>query len=120
MFSENGGFDIIVDTPYVSLQKIKDQNAKNLYKKIYKTYSGNSNLYCLFIEMGKNILSEKGSLGFITSNKWIKTDYGKLLRNYLLDSSEIIKLIDLKSLKVFKKADVDTSLIFLKNGKTKI
>jgi hypothetical protein len=117
VFNENGGFDIVIgNPPYVALQKIKDDKLKKIYKNNYKVFTGNTDLYCLFIELGSSILSKQGSLGFITSNKWIKTGYGKTLREYVLDNTEIIKLIDLKSLKIFKKADVDTSIIFFKKG----
>ena len=119
MFGESlqGGFNIVIgNPPYVALQKIKDDKLKKIYKNNYKVFTGNTDLYCLFIELGSSILSKQGSLGFITSNKWIKTGYGKTLREYVLDNTEIIKLIDLKSLKIFKKADVDTSIIFFKKG----
>ena len=117
VFSLNGGFDLVVgNPPYVQIQKLDDKTYKKRLREQFTVYSGNSDLYCLFFEKGNDLLNKNGCLAFITSNKWLKSMYGDLLRNYFLNKCEIITLIDFKALQIFKKASVDTSIIVSKKG----
>jgi hypothetical protein len=117
VFDLKQGFDLIVgNPPYVQIQKIKDRLYKSNLRNEYKVFSGNGDLYCLFFEKGRELLNEKGCLAYITSNKWLKSAYGSQLRNFFLDKCNIIQLIDFKSLQLFKKASVDTSIVLLKKG----
>ena len=117
VFREKNGFDLVIgNPPYVQIQKINDENYKKKLKETFEVFSGNSDLYCLFLERGYKLLNDKGCLGFITSNKWLKTTYGDLLRKFFLNKSRIIQLIDFKSLQIFKRASVDTSILVIKKG----
>jgi hypothetical protein len=117
VFQENNGFDLIIgNPPYVQIQKIDNKLYKSQLDKNYKVFKGTADLYCLFFEKGIQLLNQKGCLAYITSNKWLKTSYGNLLRNYFLNNTKIIRLIDFKALKIFKRASVDTSILILKKG----
>ncbi|QRE04500.1 Eco57I restriction-modification methylase domain-containing protein [Flavobacterium psychrophilum] len=112
-----GGFDVIIgNPPYVQLQSMGTVS-DDLQKMNYQTFEKTSDLYCLFHELGNIILKENGLLGFITSNKWLRANYGKSLRNYLLENTQLIELIDLGS-GIFESATVDSNILFFK--KTKI
>lgn len=118
VFKNKGGFDIILgNPPYVSLQDIKDKNLKKKYQTLFKSYHGYGDLYCLFIEKSSSLINDQGVVSLITSNKWIRAIYGEPLRNYLKDNNRIISFIDFKSVKIFKTADVDTSIIVYTKGK---
>jgi hypothetical protein len=113
---EKGGFDVIIgNPPYVQLQKMKDESEK-IKKLGYKTFESTGDLYCLFYELGNIILKENGLLGFITSNKWLRANYGKSLRNYLIDNTQPIELIDLGS-GIFESATVDSNILVFKKTK---
>tara|TARA_R110002126_G_scaffold124451_3_gene266468 strand:- start:41213 stop:44401 length:3189 start_codon:yes stop_codon:yes gene_type:complete len=115
---EKGGFDVIIgNPPYVQLQKMKNISLA-IAKLGYKTYESTGDLYCLFYEKGNEILKEKGVLGFITSNKWMRANYGKSLRNYLLNETAPYQLIDLGS-GIFESAVVDSNIILFKKNKVK-
>jgi type I restriction-modification system DNA methylase subunit len=115
---EKGGFDVVIgNPPYVQLQKIREQSLK-LKELDFETYNSTGDLYCLFYEKGYEILKQSGVLGYITSNKWMKANYGKSLRNYLLKSTSVYKLIDLGS-GIFESATVDSNILFFKkDGKS--
>ena len=107
----NGGFDIIVgNPPYVRHQRIV--NLKKSLEK-YSVYNGRADLYVYFFEKGLNILKDGGYLSFICSNKFVKSDYGDNLREYLLKYS-INDYIDYSSKNLFKGVSVDTSIITIK------
>lgn len=117
VFSSNGGFDLVIgNPPYVQIQKLDDKVYKKRLSEQYKVFSGNSDLYCLFFEKANDLLNKTGLVAFITSNKWLKSKYGELLRNYFLNEVKIIRLIDFKSLQVFKNASVDTSILIYTKG----
>jgi type I restriction-modification system DNA methylase subunit/REP element-mobilizing transposase RayT len=113
-----GGFDVVIgNPPYVQLQKMKEQSL--LLKDVgYKTYQSTGDLYCLFYEKGNQILKKNGLLGYITSNKWMRSNYGKNLRNYLLEETNPYILVDLGS-GIFESATVDSNiLLFEKSNET--
>ncbi|MDR1820312.1 MAG: Eco57I restriction-modification methylase domain-containing protein [Methanobrevibacter sp.] len=108
---ENGGFDIVIgNPPYVRQEKIKE--FKPYFQEHYKTYTGVADLYVYFFEKGLSILKNGGSLGFICSNKWTKANYGRQLRNYLLNY-DIKNYNDYTGEKVFDDATVDPSVIII-------
>ncbi len=104
-------FDIVIgNPPYVSLEKI-EKLVKEVYKKVYKTFASRGDLYVLFIELGYNILAQKGILSYITSNKYTRANYGKAIRKFLLENTSILEYIDFNGVKVFENATVDTSIL---------
>lgn len=108
-----GGFDVIIgNPPYIQLQKNHGFLA-NLYEdKGYETFERTGDIYSLFYEKGINLLKVDGYLNYITSNKWLKANYGKTTRNFFL-KHQPIKIIDLGS-GIFKTATVDTNIFIIK------
>ncbi|MFK7948922.1 MAG: N-6 DNA methylase, partial [Saprospiraceae bacterium] len=113
---QNGGFDIIIgNPPYIQLQRDKGYLA-NLYKnEKFDTFARSGDIYALFYEKGFDLLKENGVHTFITSNKWMRANYGKSLRKYLALQNPI-RLLDLGP-GVFPNATVDTNIIITKKGK---
>lgn len=110
----NGGFDIVVgNPPYVRHQRIV--NLKQTLER-YFVYNGRADLYVYFFERGLNILKGDGYLSFICSNKFVNSDYGDNLRDFLINYS-IINYIDYSSENLFKGVSVDTSIITIKKEK---
>ena len=112
---ENGGFDVAIgNPPYVRQERIKE--LKPYLKDHYETYTGVADLYVYFFEKGLNILKEKGYLSYICSNKFTRANYGKKLRNFILNNS-IINFNDYAGDKIFKGATVDPCVIVIKREK---
>ncbi|MCK9482700.1 MAG: BREX-1 system adenine-specific DNA-methyltransferase PglX, partial [Bacteroidia bacterium] len=112
------GFDLVIgNPPYVQLQDMDPGNTKELEAMVFKTYAPKGDLYCLFYEKGINMLKEEGHLCFITSNKWMRADYGKKLRAYFAKLNPKL-LIDLRS-GVFKSATVDTNILLIEKTDNK-
>ncbi|MHA1284865.1 MAG: Eco57I restriction-modification methylase domain-containing protein [Promethearchaeota archaeon] len=115
---KDGGFDIIIgNPPYIRREKIEDE-IKPILEKKYKIFHGNADLYCYFFERAISLLKPEGVLGFITSNKWMKTDYGRKLR-FFLNSFFIQEIINFFELRVFKDASTEPAIIILKKDRKK-
>lgn len=121
MFGVTEGFDAVIgNPPYIHFEKMK-KNMRDFYKKNsnhlgFETYTARGDIYTLFYEKGVQLLSKGGILAYITSNKWMRTEYGAKLRNYFIKKTNPIILIDL-GFGVFESATVDTNILLLQNEK---
>ena len=107
-----GGFNVVIgNPPYVKQERLKD--VKHVLEEKYLTFMGTADLYCYFYELGINILRSGGILGYITSNKWLRTKYGTNVRQ-LLNKYFIIEIEDHVSMKQFSDAEVNTNIIITK------
>lgn len=107
--SGDGGFDIVIgNPPYMQLQKNSGKLSKLYKHKGYETFETTGDIYVLFYELGFKILKPKGILTYITSNQWMRVNYGKSLRKFLSKLNPLI-LVNLGP-KVFHSATVDTNI----------
>ena len=120
MFGELDGFDIIIgNPPYIPLQKDGGTLRKRYEDSNFKTFTSSGDIYQLFYEKACCLLRpEEGVLSYITSNSWLRADYGKRLRSYLFNSHTPLKLLELGK-DIFENAIVDTNILVLRNGKSK-
>ncbi len=112
MFGVTDGFDIVLgNPPYIQLQADGGKLA-NLYEPCgYETFNRGGDIYCLFYERANQLLKDKGSLCYITSNKWMRAGYGVELRNYLTSRTDPKLLIDFGETHVFESATVMTNIL---------
>ena len=117
MFGVSEGFDVVIgNPPYVQLQKDAGRLA-NLYQDAgYATYIRTGDIYQLFCEHGCSALSPKtGVLSYITSNSWLRAEYGKPLRKYFVQQHTPLQLLEMGK-DVFENTIVDTSILLLREG----
>ena len=109
-----GGFDAVIgNPPYVRQESIKDQ--KEYYQSRYAVYQGTADLYAYFIEKGISLLRPGGIFSYIVANKWMRANYGKPLRKFLL-SKQIEEIVDFGDLPVFKAATTYPCIIRVSNN----
>lgn len=103
------GFDIIIgNPPYFSISK--DQNLKSLQNS-FQTFDSTGDIYCLFYEKGAQLLKTNGILYYITSNKWMRANYGQKLRYFFSHRVNPIFLFDFSWYQVFDNASVDSNIL---------
>lgn len=110
------GFDVVIgNPPYFSLSKVKEQS-EYFSKSNYATYSKGADIYCIFYELGGNILKPLGFLTYITSNSWLRAIYGELLKKYFIKKLQPIALINIEDVQVFEEATVESNIITLQKS----
>ena len=129
IFGDKNGFDIVIgNPPYVRQEKISPPNRlkaevtledrreykEKLIKSVHahfpviKKMDKKSDYYIYFYFHGLNLLNEKGTFCFITSNSWLDVGYGKNLQEFLLKYAPIKAIYDNQAKRSFAHADINT------------
>lgn len=115
MFTEvfdngNEGFDIVIgNPPYVDAKKLKSLSS---VLKLFKIYNGSADLFTYFFEIGIKSCKHNGIVTMITSNKWMRSEYGRNLRSFI-NKNTLIQLLDFGTNRLFN-ATVDTDIIIIR------
>src|SRR6185312_16142072 len=104
------GFDAVIgNPPYIRMEAFKE--LKNYLKDHYRSHDERSDLYAYFLERGNVLLKNNGWFGMIVSNKFLRANYGKPLRDYLKANASIEEIVDFAGLPVFSGATVRTIVL---------
>jgi len=103
------GFDIVIGNP----PYIKEYEGKELFDGLrsMEVYQGKMDMWYLFVEKGIKILKEKGILTYIAQNNWITSAGASKLRNYIINNSKIIELLDFRSYMIFESVSIQTMIM---------
>ncbi|MBP9923136.1 MAG: Eco57I restriction-modification methylase domain-containing protein [Bacteroidia bacterium] len=111
------GFDLVIgNPPYIQLQSMGN-DAEVLSHALYKTFARTGDIYSLFYERGNSILKNDGYLSFITSNKWMRADYGENTRKFICEFTNPLLLIDFGMVLVFENATVLSNILMFQKSK---
>jgi len=103
-------FDIIIGNPPYGANV--NENEKHFIKEHFKSATGRYDTFYYFIESSVSLLKEGGILGFIVPDTWLTNHQAQSLREILLRSSSLIRIVGLPQ-KVFPDTNVDTCIIIL-------
>ena len=113
----SGGFDAVIgNPPYIRMETFKD--IKTYLKANYVCHDERSDLYAYFLERGHKLLNSHGRLGMIVSNKFLRANYGKPLRDFLSKNVTIEQIVDFAGLPVFVGATVRTIILLTSHDKS--
>lgn len=110
-----GGFDAVIgNPPYIRYQNIGDKEKVRSHLEAVdgEHLSGFSDIYCYFITHATQFLKEGGRLGFITSDRWLSSQYGEDLQQFLLNNYKIHAVIRFTS-QAFDDALIGTTVLII-------
>jgi len=109
------GFQIIVgNPPYVSARNLDDDAKENV--KLWEVCTtGSPDLYIPFFQIGYELLTPNGILGYITMNTFFKSLNGRALRNYFAQNQVAMRIIDFGTYQIFKSKSTYTCICFIEN-----
>jgi hypothetical protein len=120
MFGLKGGFDIVIgNPPYIQLQQNGGVLAKVYERSGYRTFDRRGDIYSLFYEKGWHLSKPKGVLCYITSNGWMRNDYGENTRSFFAEQTNPILLIDFAGQKIFESATVEVNILMFAKDKNR-
>ncbi len=109
------GFDVVIgNPPYIRQEEIL--RLKPFLEANYAVYHGTADLLVYFIERGISLLKDGGVFTFIISNKFMRANFGKPLRQWLLQY-RMLEMIDFGDLPVFQEATTYPMVIRLQKAK---
>ena len=92
---DNPGFDAVVgNPPYVSVTNIEADFRSYLLNQ-FITATGRFDLYITFAEQALGLLQKSGMFGFIQPIKFAIYANGKILRDFLLEQTQIERFVDI-------------------------
>lgn len=103
LLSENIKADLFIgNPPYVRHENIPLKE-KEHYRKLFKTFNNRADIFIPFYEKCLTNLSTEGLVSFICSNRWLKSQYGKSLRELVNFGFSLHEIIDLEDAPAFQE-----------------
>lgn len=113
MFGIKDGFDVVIANP----PYIKEYTFRNAFDGLRKSpyYQGKMDIWYLFACKGIDLLRKNsGVLTFIAQNNWV-TSYGaSIMRNKIIQDTEIIQMLDFGSYMIFESSDIQTMVMIFR------
>lgn len=97
----NGEFDFVVGNPPYVRQELIPAPLLSEYRSRYVTMYDRADIYIPFIERSLLLLSRKGTLGFICSDRWMKNRYGGPLRSFVAEQFHLKAYVDMVDVPAF-------------------
>ena len=116
---------VVGNPPYTRQEEMEEISEEQYKKKITRVIKYDwgfeigkrAGIYAYFFLHGAKFLKKNGRFGFITSNSWLDTDYGKYLQEFFLSNFKILAIIESKVERWFEDADINTCITILEKNK---
>ncbi len=110
-----GGFDVVIQNPpYLSHEKLLP-NSKQFYSDKFDSWDPFGDIFCYFIELSTRLTNSKGITCSLTSNSFLRADYGHPLRKVLRKNQRIREVINIEESQVFENATVNVVMLLATN-----
>jgi methylase of polypeptide subunit release factors len=110
---KNNGFDLILGNPPYVCSRNMDERTKELMQNWSTCKTGHPDLYIPFFQIGYELLTDNGILGYITVNTFLHSVNGRAIREYFTEKKVLLKIVDFRDEQIFKSRMTYTCLCFL-------
>lgn len=93
---------VVGNPPYIRLEDVPDARM-HAYRETCRTMTGRSDIYVGFYEVALASLRSGGRLGFICADRWMRNQYGRLLRRLVADKYDLEVVITMHDVDAFEE-----------------
>jgi len=110
---------IVANPPYIKREKIEHiERVRKHLETLNLDLEVRADIYTYFFTHAYQFLKPEGTIGFITSDKWLDTKYGAQLSSFFLDNFRIYAIIKFDK-QVFHDALIGTVITILRKDENK-
>lgn len=110
------GFDCVVGNPPYVRNKNMNIDTKKYLSNWKSSNVGNVDLYIPFFEIGLELLSADGKLGYISPNSYIQGVNSRSLRSFFASKKYKIEIVDFRDCQVFENVTSYTCITLIDKG----
>lgn len=114
-WKERPGFDAVVGNPPYGITF--DMKDKNYLEQRLPSFIRNNDLYAAFSQQSLELITENGFSSLIIPNTFVLGTYFTGLKQFLLDTSEVVSIDNFNDEKIFIDANVFVSIFLVKKNK---
>ncbi len=116
MYGVKDGFDIAISNPpYIERKKISSTDKQGLYMYYGDFFTRTADISVYFYKRAAELLRDNGILTYICTNKFMRSGYGKKLRDFLISEMTMKTILDFGSISVFEAA-VNTCVVLIRKS----
>jgi hypothetical protein len=78
-----------------------DETSRKFQRSHFRSAKGKYDLYAVFVERGLELVTERGEFGYIIQNKFLSSDYGKALKQFTIENTNVRNLLDFEDAPIF-------------------
>ena len=117
MFGVSDGFDIVIaNPPYIEFKKLEQSKKDSISH--YEVAKGKYDFFVAFVEKSYYLLKNEGVHCYINPTTFMKRDYGKALRLFIMNRFTIMEIIDFADAQMFENATTYTGIYTFSKRKT--
>lgn len=95
-------FDVVIgNPPYIRFDNLAPEK-QNAYKAKYSTFTERCDIYVPFFERSLSLLSKRGVLSFICSNRFVRSSYGRHLRRMICEEFHVALYLNMEHAQPFE------------------
>lgn len=93
---------VVGNPPYIRIEDVPDARMR-AYRQACRTMTGRSDIYVGFYEVALSSLRTGGKLGFICADRWMRNQYGRVLRQLIADKYDLEAVIGMHDVDAFEE-----------------
>ncbi|MDR3268993.1 MAG: Eco57I restriction-modification methylase domain-containing protein [Tannerella sp.] len=120
LWNETGdyiGFDVIIGNPPYMQRQLTGESADRYKRMNYRAYKHTGDVFSLFYELGNKLLKPDCFLSYITSNGWMKSASAGKMRQYLMENTNPLLMIEFEGADTLENSLSEQGIILLQKAR---
>jgi len=111
------GFDLVIGNPPYSQHQLMNESTDRYRQMNYRVYKRTGDVFSLFYELGNRLLKQDCFLSYITSNSWMKSASAGKIRQYLMEDTNLLLMIEFNNTDKVENSLAEQGIILLQKAR---